>query len=410
MHYSIRERLLSIGQKKLAEQVSGWDAAALEQFSLQLDQYEKACKEQHFRHFEPLSPCLDAVHARDVHGAAIGKVGCIVLAGGQGTRLGVKGPKGAVPVTPISHKSLFEVLSEKVRAVDLPVAIMTSSANHEETVAFFQKHGNFGLSALSFFQQEDLPLLDEDGEWFCEQPGVLACASDGNGHALARFYASGLWGEWKECGIEYVTVVFVDNPLAPIFNADLIGFCKNKDAVLLAVERLSPTESMGVVAQTPAGIRVIEYTELPSDPSAYRLSSTGMFCVSMPFIERLSRVTFPLHVAYKEVAGRRVGKCERFLFDLLLFTSSSAALVFPREEVYAPLKNRQGDRSVTTVQRSLFDYYRTLYKRLTGKAPVVEHFELSMEFEYASQEVASALASYPLAENECLTVDKVISL
>ena len=45
-----------------------------------------------------------------------GKIGCIVLAGGQGTRLGFPGPKGCVPITPIKKKSLFQLVAEKCKA------------------------------------------------------------------------------------------------------------------------------------------------------------------------------------------------------------------------------------------------------------------------------------------------------
>jgi UDP-N-acetylglucosamine/UDP-N-acetylgalactosamine diphosphorylase len=124
---------------------------------------------------------------------AEGKVGCVVLAGGQGTRLGHDAPKGTMSVGPLTSKSLFQRLAERVvhagnkagRA--LPLAIMTSPQNDAATQHYFQEHAHFGLQDLSFFSQSTLPLLDEQGNWFLEAPGVLAEGPDGNGNALLRF-------------------------------------------------------------------------------------------------------------------------------------------------------------------------------------------------------------------------------
>ncbi len=113
---------------------------------------------------------------------------------------------------------------------------------------------------------------------------------------------------------------------------------------------------------------VIEYSELPSDLELFTLSSTGMFCVRMGFIQTLSHNQFPLHLAKKMAEiwqpgfpyfeRRQVGKCERFIFDLLSFTSSSSAFVCPREQVYAPLKNASGEKSLETVKQALLHHNR----------------------------------------------------
>ncbi|MCP4248984.1 MAG: UDPGP type 1 family protein, partial [bacterium] len=65
-----------------------------------------------------------------------GKVAAFTVAGGQGTRLGVDGPKGAVPVSPIRKKTLFQLFAESIVAVrqrfDVAVRwyIMTNPGNH----------------------------------------------------------------------------------------------------------------------------------------------------------------------------------------------------------------------------------------------------------------------------------------
>lgn len=320
-----------------------------------------------------------------------GKVAVLILAGGQGSRLKAGLPKGLIKVSPVSGKTLFEILCEKIKAaaqfaqVDIPVAIMTSSFNHEETVAFFKQHHNFGLS-LSFFQQGNLPFITKEGQWLYDSPGSLAVGPDGNGHALHLLVKNGIYELWKERGIEHVSTLFVDNPLAHPLDPSFIGLaCKTDvDALLKAVQRSDPYEKMGVIGQGKEGIRVIEYSELPYDPSPYTLSSIGIFCVKMSLIPKLP--PFKLHLAWKEVKlssqTQLLGKCERFLFDLLEYSKKSAVFVAPREMTYAPLKDQVGERDLKSVQNALIHYNRLLYKKITGKDPGNDVLELPADFEY----------------------------
>ncbi len=244
---------------------------------------------------------------------------------------------------------------------------MTSGLNHAQTIDFFEKHGSFGLdpSQLSFFEQGMLPFLDDHGDWLLEKPGKIAEGPDGNGHALRLFFETGIWEKWKEAGIEYLHVIFVDNALADPFDPEFVGLTARTgaDAALKAVERLCADEKMGVLVKREGRLKVIEYSEIPSDASPYTLSSTGMFCIAMPFIQRLCQemnADFPLHLARKTAKVAKgdvhIWKCERFIFDLLDYARSSAVLVCPREKIYSPLKNATGEKSLETVRKALLLY------------------------------------------------------
>src|SRR5258708_32450987 len=85
--------------------------------------------------------------------------------GGGGPRLGLDGPKGTFPVTPVKRKPLFQVFAEKIRAAgqryDRPVHwfVMTRQANHAATEEFFALHQYFGLDRprVPFFPQGRMP-------------------------------------------------------------------------------------------------------------------------------------------------------------------------------------------------------------------------------------------------------------
>ena len=79
------------------------------------------------------------------------QLGCIVLAGGMGSRLGHFGPKGTLKLPNYANQSLFEILRAKTK--DMRVAVMTSPLNDQETKLALHGYG------WECFQQKTLPFF-----------------------------------------------------------------------------------------------------------------------------------------------------------------------------------------------------------------------------------------------------------
>ncbi len=430
MKHQIADLLYSLGQSQLISSIQEFSPEELDMFWAQIKKYDpQVAKLQRglllssvpIADYSPWNEFAESGNDQDrFRGEALikqGKVGCLILAGGQGTRFGYAGPKGAVPVTAIKGKSCFQLFSEKCKAAGLwagkklPLCIMTSPSNHAQTIQVFQSNNYFGLDAeqVSFFQQGILPFMDDTGNWLLEKKGKILEGPDGNGHALHLFFQTGIGEQWKKAGIEYLNVIFVDNPLADPFDPEFVGFTERSkvDAALKAIKRLNVDEKMGVVAEFRGKLKVIEYSEIPCTASLFNLSSTGMFCIRMDFIEYLCKEIapeFPLHLARKMAKvfdgsaehPIQIWKCERFLFDLLDYVRGSAVLVCPREKIYAPLKNASGDKSLETVRQALLLHDKQQYLALTGKVAPVDEFELDPAFYYPSKTLSQSLKEFTL--------------
>lgn len=270
---------------------------------------------------QPLRQCRKAM---DVSLGPVERTGVILLAGGQGSRLGMKGPKGLFP---IGKKSLFQWICEKIPS-ELPIAVMTSPLNHAETISFFEKEGHFGRK-IHFFQQELLPLRNEK----MEPTGTLA--PDGNGSVFKSFFTSGICRIFEEKGVDLVSIVPVDNPLADGADRALISYLRSEraDLAVKCIEQEEMGESMGALVEREGRLEIVEYTEL--DPlTEYPYRYTGMMAATLSFMKRLAGVDLPLHWVWKKDHW----KAERFLFDALFFADSAKAICYPRDQIYAPLK------------------------------------------------------------------------
>lgn len=366
---------------------------------------------------------------------AEGKVGCLLVAGGQGTRLRISGPKGVFPITPSTKKSLFQLFAEKVIAAGkqagrrLPLAVMTSPLNHEETVAFFKKHDLFGLDPdqVQFFSQEMLPLLNPSGDLFLETPHLLAKGPDGNGSSLRYFVEKGVWDKWHHAGVRYLNFVLVDNASADPFDAELVGrhHQQQVEVTQKCTLRRDSNEKVGVVVKSRDRVAVIEYSELsdeeksaqlPNGDLKHRCANLSLFCFNMDFIKNATadQKAMPLHLAFKAAKyvipnGQTITseqpiawKFETFIFDILQKADRVQALLYPREECFAPVKNFSGDDSPATAQQALIQQAKRAIEKITGQVAPEKLLEISQEFYYPTEELLNRWKGRAIPNKEYL--------
>jgi UDP-N-acetylglucosamine/UDP-N-acetylgalactosamine diphosphorylase len=316
-----------------------------------------------------------------------GEAAVLMVAGGQGSRLGFEHPKGMFPVGPVSKKCLFQVHAEKVRAMArryacrLPFLVMTSPATHAETQEYFAAHGSFGLAtdALHFFCQGTMPALDlATGRLLLEDKGRLFLSPDGHGGTLTALDASGLLDRLKAQGIRQVFYFQVDNPLVALADPTFLGhhLAHRAEVSSRVVAKEGPKERMGVFALVDGRCAIIEYSDLP-DALAHQTDARGRLRLwagnpaihwfDVAFLERVTRGPqgMPFHVARKKVpylneAGQVVQpqkenalKFERFIFDVLPLAERWTVVETERRTEFSPLKNATGADSPETVERAL---------------------------------------------------------
>lgn len=341
-----------------------------------------------------------------------GKVACLLIAGGQGTRLNHSGPKGTYPISLRHKKSLFQLFAEKVKAAstlfkrELPVAIMTSPLNDAETKNFFQKHGCFGLnpSQIDFFSQTMLPLLDFNQQLFLSDRSQIASGPDGNGSCFKALVDNGIIHKWKSMGVEYINVVLVDNPLADPFDFELIGHLalSQDDVTLKSCYRKHKDEQVGIIVLSHGKPIVVEYHEIPKEWTFQKepCANLSLMALTLNFAEKIASYPFPLHKVQKKFpyynfqseqilqpATPNAWKFEYYIFDMLDQSCKTSVLIYPREEIFSPLKAVNGEGSVQSVEQALLNKERKLYEKISGlKAPNAP-FELPASFYYPTEEL-----------------------
>jgi UDP-N-acetylglucosamine/UDP-N-acetylgalactosamine diphosphorylase len=338
-----------------------------------------------------------------------GRVAAFLVAGGQGSRLGFEGPKGMFRVGPVSGKSLFQIHAEKILkygrkyGVSVPWLIMTSEANHRDTLAYLQAEKFFGLDGndVIVFPQNMIPSMDGRGRLILEEPGRIFRNPDGHGGSLTALAGSGALAEMERRGVRIISYFQVDNPLVRIVDPVFIGFHAMREADISSkgLMKAYPGEKIGVFVRFEDGTTgVIEYSDLSAELQARRdANGTLRFCMGsiaihlfgVSFLKGItggSAVSLPFHVAKKKIKSHAAGgpieldgyKFEKFVFDALPLTPHNVVLETSREDEFAPVKNGSGVDSVDSAKELMDGQCRRwLAERKIGVPPRVKVVEIS---------------------------------
>jgi UDP-N-acetylglucosamine/UDP-N-acetylgalactosamine diphosphorylase len=349
------------------------------------------------------------------------QVAVLIVAGGQGTRLGFPGPKGFLPLSPLKKKPLFQLFAESIRALStrwrarIPLLVMTSKGNHEETEAFFESRGFFGLpkSQVHFFSQGMLPTLTPEGKLILEDETNLLANPDGHGGSLRALYESGLVGRLRGKGISEIFYCQVDNPLVRIADPAFIGYHRQEGADISTkvVRRRNLEEKVGIYGMVDGKPAIIEYSEF--SPEDYRscdekgnlrhwAGNMAIHVISLSFVDRLNRQGFalPYHRAVKEVEGLSPGggnermaglKFESFVFDSLPLAQRSCCMEVVREEEFAPVKNQTGRDSPDTARQAMTNLFRRWLEEAGAQVAPGAQVEISPLFAVDKEELIGKL-------------------
>ncbi|XP_045481643.1 UDP-N-acetylhexosamine pyrophosphorylase [Harmonia axyridis] len=358
-----------------------------------------------------------------------GNIGVLLMAGGQGTRLGVTYPKGMYSVGLPSGKTLFQIQAERIRRLQtlaerrtgiagcIPWYIMTSGRTHEETRHFLEKNDYFGLDKdnVVLFEQGLLPCFNYDGKIILDQMNVISMAPDGNGGIYKALHQNGILEDMNRRGVKYVHAHSVDNILVKVADPVFVGYCleKGADCGAKVVKKASPTEAVGVVCKVAGHYQVVEYSEVSEETAKKTndkgelLFNAGNICNHFFTVDFLAEVArkhdrfMKVHVAKKKIPyvdehGVRYSpkspngiKIEKFVFDVFQFTDNFVTWEVPRYTEFSALKNPDevARDCPSTARRDILNLHKVLVERAGG---VVDgEIEISPLLSYSGEDLES---------------------
>lgn len=310
-----------------------------------------------------------------------GRVCGLLVAGGDGTRLGFLGPKGVLEVTPVKKKSLFQIFAEQIQEAQkryrcvVPWFIMTSEGNYDETVSFFLDNNQFGLTEVHFFKQGAWPILDFEGKLLLDERGLIAMAPDGHGGCFEALHKSGCMRKMELLGIDIISYFQVDNPLVRCIDPFFIGLHLLSDSEMSCkvVKKRDSTEQVGVFCEEGGTVKVVEYTYILEEVGekrnedgelVFNLGNIGVHLMALGFAKKMGESQgLRFHPMRKKVTfldenGSVVVpnepnalKFEKLIFDGLAEAKEVILLEVLREEEFSPIKNAEGLDSLDSCKR-----------------------------------------------------------
>lgn len=310
------------------------------------------------------------------------QVGAVLLAGGQGTRLGLDKPKGMLNVGIHKELYLFEQLvnnlMEVVKEADawVPLFVMTSEKNNADTVAFFKEKDYFGYNKdyVFFFVQEMAPSVGYDGKILMEAKDRLSTSPNGNGGWFSSLVKAGLLDKINELGVKFLNVFAVDNVLQKMADPVFVGATLEAGAVCgsKVVAKADPNERVGVLCQEDGRPSIVEYYEMTDeiihsrDDKGNLLYNYGVILNYLFDVKTLTDIlnrSMPTHVVEKKIPYINEKaelvkpqepngyKFETLVLDMIHMMDNCLSFEVEREHEFAPIKNATGVDSLESARK-----------------------------------------------------------
>lgn len=313
-----------------------------------------------------------------------GKVGLVLLAGGQGTRLGFEQPKGTVNIGITREIFIFECLMKNLMKVTeeagvfVPLYIMTSVSNNQDTIVFFEEHDYFGYdkSFVKFFRQEMVPAVDYEGRVLMASESDIVMAPNGNGGWFSSMVSEGMLEDIHKRKIEWINVFAVDNVLQQIADPMFIGATLSSgcESGAKVVRKAAPNERVGVLCTEDGKPSIAEYYEMTEEMATARKENGDLkygFGVILNYLFREDKLEeiadrhMPIHVVEKKIPymdeqGNKIKpeapngyKFETLVLDMVHMMNDCLPYEVVREKEFAPIKNLHGVDSMDTARELL---------------------------------------------------------
>lgn len=310
-----------------------------------------------------------------------GKFAVVTMAGGQGTRLGYKGPKGTFELDITPKKSLFEILCDTLKdacakyKVVIPWYIMTSTYNDEATRKFFEEKNFFGYPKkyIKFFKQSQLPLIDINGNLILEELYKVKEASNGNGDVFSSMKSEGILKDIAKKRIEWISFSGVDNVILEIVDPVFLGLTisNNKLTASKTLFKENVNDKDWIFAKRngkPAIINSCHLTDsmkIAQDSSKkylYRQTNILAHLFHISAINKICEVKLPYHRAFKKNTfincegmkqvpeSPNTFKFETFIFDAFSLFDDIELLQVEVEDEFAPIKDFAGPHNPETAK------------------------------------------------------------
>ena len=307
-----------------------------------------------------------------------GKVCTILLAGGMGSRLGFNGPKGTFELDILPRKSLFEIMIDKLKDiynkynVYLKIFIMTSKSNNDSTIEYFEKHNyfNYPKDKIMFFTQNELCILDEEGNLVLENKYTIKKESNGNGDIFKSFKDNNLNCYLDD--IEWISVFGIDNIILDIIDPLFIGLSIYNNTLIASKSISNPiTDKDWVFARVdgkPSIINSIYLSDEMKNSNMYNQTNILSHLFNKNAFIKLEEVILPYHRVYRKNSfldkeGNIVNpdnpnsfKFEKLIFDAFYHFNDMTLLEVEKDDEFSPIKDKE------SINEAIIAYNKKLAK------------------------------------------------